>query len=74
MDAELRKLFQAHVRKLRDQALVRPRDERGMDAVRSLACMALIIEGDYDPPPGDEADDGLVVDFAVWRDQMAVAA
>lgn len=55
-----RAAFEAHVRLLEAQALA-----GDLDAVRSLACMALIMGDDPDADPPEEAPN--VVDLIAWR-------
>jgi hypothetical protein len=53
MSDDDRENFRKHIRRLERQALKRPRTKRSRDAVRSLACMVLLIE-ESDPDPSDE--------------------
>lgn len=57
MDAETRKLFEAHITELELRAC--NGDE---DAAKSLACMALLVAGD-DPPDGGG---GEIIDFTAF--------
>lgn len=59
MDAATRAAFVAHVRKLESLSINCEEEERKEDAVRSLACMALLAEGfrPSDPDGGCEVVD-----------------
>lgn len=66
-DKEVYDAFWKHVKKLEAQALA-----GDMDAVRSLACMALLAEGfTYNPPDGGEPIEDAVIDFAEYRARLA---
>jgi hypothetical protein len=53
MTDEDRKNVRKHIKRLERQAVKRPRTKRGRDAVRSLACMVLLIEDGPAPTDGD---------------------
>lgn len=63
-DAEVYAKFLEHVKKLEAQAIA-----GDLDAVRSLACMALLAEGfTYTPPDGGETVEASnVIDFDQWH-------
>lgn len=70
-DAEVYAKFMEHVKKLEAQAIA-----GDLDAVRSLACMALLAEGfRYNPDDGGETVDlGVnenVVDLREYRGRLA---
>ena len=62
MDAETRRLFVDHVKEVELLAL-------GGDefAIKTLACMALLI----DPTPSDDGGGEPVIDLAAWRLRLA---
>lgn len=64
-DAEVYAKFMEHVKKLEAQAIAGDKD-----AIRSLACMALLAEGfTYSPDDGggETVEVGNVIDFEQWR-------
>ena len=60
MDDRTRAVFIAHVKKLESQALAG--DE---DAIRSIACMALLTEG-FRPQDPDDGIDAEIIDLSSY--------
>ena len=68
LDGETRAAFRAHIERLVEQG-----SQGNEDAIRSLACMALIIEGwrPEPPEPGETIDNSAVIDLTAYRFKLA---
>lgn len=73
---EIAKAFSEHVEKLVLLGTKCPDEDRRLDAIRSLAGMALLIEGWRPPEPdgGEHVDGSNVIDISAYSHMLKRAA